>query len=179
MNGVLEKDLNLSVAKKLSAICSAAGVDNILTRTEDAMLVDDSVKSHRKMHDLKNRVSTAEGAAADGVIPIFISIHMNNFPSDRYSGLQVWYSKNDPRGSALAIKIQETAKTYLDPSNDRQTKAAGSSIYVLDRIRIPAVLVECGFLSNPGECEKLCSDSYQTQLAAAIFAGIAGFTGGE
>lgn len=179
VNGVLEKDLNLSVAKKLSAICSAAGVDNILTRTEDAMLVDDSVKSHRKMHDLKNRVSTAEGAAADGVIPIFISIHMNNFPSDRYSGLQVWYSKNDPRGSALAIKIQETAKTYLDPSNDRQVKAAGSSIYVLDRIRIPAVLVECGFLSNPGECEKLCSDSYQTQLAAAIFAGIAGFTGGE
>ena len=88
---------------------------------------------------------------------------MNNFPSDKYSGLQVWYSKNDPRGSALAIKIQETAKTYLDPSNDRQTKAAGSSIYVLDRIRIPAVLVECGFLSNPGECEKLCSDSYQTQ----------------
>ena len=58
VNGVLEKDLNLSVAKKLSAICSAAGVDNILTRTEDAMLVDDSVKSHRKMHDLKNRVST-------------------------------------------------------------------------------------------------------------------------
>ena len=50
---------------------------------------------------------------------------------------------------------------------------------MLDRIRIPAVLVECGFLSNPGECEKLCSDSYQTQLAAAIFAGIAGFTGGE
>ena len=178
-NGVLEKDLNLSVAKKLSAICSAAGVDNILTRTEDAMLVDDSVKSHRKMHDLKNRVSTAENAAADGVIPIFISIHMNNFPSDRYSGLQVWYSKNDPRGSALAVKIQETVKTYLDPSNERQTKAAGSSIYVLDRIRIPAVLVECGFLSNPEECEKLCTDEYQTQLAAAIFAGIAGFTGGQ
>lgn len=175
--GVLEKDLNLSVAKKLSALCEAAGVRHIMTREDDRMLVDDSVKSRRKMLDLKNRVSVAGNAAGDGVVPLFVSIHMNYFPSGGYSGLQVWYSVNDPRGQLLAESIQGIARDYIDPSNSRRIKAADQSIYVLDRAKVPAVLVECGFLSNPEEQGKLCTDEYRTEIAMAIFAGIAAFTG--
>ena len=177
-DGTLEKELNLAVAKKLSALLEASGSECVMTRSDDRMLVDDSVKSHRKMQDLRTRVETAEKAALTDKTPIFISIHMNNFTSRSYSGLQVWYSKNDGRGKLLADDIQKAAREYLDPENKREIKAAGSSIYVLDRIKAPAVLVECGFLSNPDECAKLRDDEYQTALAMTIFSGIASFRAG-
>ena len=125
------------------------------------------------MHDLKNRVALTESIES----PIFISIHMNNFPDKRYSGLQVWYSKNDERSSSLAAMVQTYAKTFLDPSNERETKRAGSAIYVLDRLKVPAVLVECGFMSNPDECRRLASEEYQTELAMVIFAAAIEFMG--
>ena len=170
-SGVLEKDINLAVAKKLEALCDAAGIDCVMTRSEDRLVVDDSVRERRKMHDLKNRIAIAKSEES----PIFVSIHMNNFPEKRYSGLQVWYSKNDERSRSLAALIQTYARTFLDPSNSREIKRAGSSIFVLDRLDVPAVLVECGFLSNPDECERLSSDSYQTELALVIFSGILEF----
>lgn len=177
-DGTLEKELNLAVAKKLAAILEASGSECVMTRSDDRMLVDNSVKTHRKMQDLRARVEAAEKAALTDKIPVFISIHMNNFTSRNYSGLQVWYSKNDERGKLLADCIQKSARENLDSENKRETKAAGSSIYVLDRIKVPAVLVECGFLSNPDECAKLREDEYQTALAMTIFAGVAAFRAG-
>lgn len=170
-SGILEKDINLAVAQKLEALCSAAGIDCVMTRREDRLVVDDSVKERRKMHDLKNRIAIAKEQKS----PLFVSIHMNNFPEKRYSGLQVWYSKNDERSRSLAACVQTFARTFLDPSNSRETKRAGSSIFVLDRLDVPAILVECGFLSNPDECNKLATDEYQTELALVIFSGILEF----
>ena len=172
-SGKLEKDINLAVAKKLEALCKLSGVDCVMTRSEDRLVVDDSVKKKRKMYDLKNRVAVAEGLES----PVFVSIHMNNFPDKRYSGLQVWYSKNDESSASLAADIQTYAKTFLDPGNERETKRAGSSIFVLDRLRVPAVLVECGFMSNPEECERLIDEDYQTKLAMVIFAAVIEFAG--
>lgn len=169
--GELEKDYNLSVAKKIEALCKVVGVKCVMTRSEDKLVVDESVKKKLKMHDLKNRVEIAENAEH----PIFLSIHMNNFPDKKYSGLQVWYSPNDERSSSLAAIIQVYAKTFLDESNARETKKATSSIYVLDRLQVPAVLVECGFMSNDEEREKLGSDEYQTKLAAVIFSAVCEF----
>ena len=177
-NGALEKDINLSVAKKLYELCRIAGIDCRMTRESDCMLVDDSIKTRRKMHDLKNRVAFAEAAGSDWDVTLFVSLHMNNFSQSRYSGLQVWYSKNDERSKSLAAYLQTYARTYLDSANEREIKAAGSSIYVLDRIKLPAVLIECGFLSNPEECERLCNDKYQKSLASVIFAGLVGYIGG-
>lgn len=172
--GELEKDYNLAVAQRLEKLCEMFDVECVMTRSEDRMVVDDSVTKKRKMHDLKNRVALTESIE----MPIFVSIHMNNFPDRRYSGLQVWYSKNNERSSSLAALIQTYARTFLDETNQRETKEVTSSIFVLDRLNVPAVLVECGFMSNAEECKKLGTDEYQTELAMVIFAAVCEFMWG-
>ncbi len=167
-DGTLEKALNLAVAQRLAELCRLAGIDCVMTREDDRLVVDDSVTERRKMHDLKNRASLAEAQSN----PIFVSIHMNNFPEPRYSGLQVWYSKHHELSKTLAATLQGSARTFLDASNSREIKAATSAIYLLDRLECPAILVECGFLSNPEECALLAAEEYQTRLAVVIFASI-------
>lgn len=173
-SGVLEKELNLSVAKRLEELCRLSGINCVMTRSDDRLVVDDSVKVKRKMHDLKNRVAIAEGIEDS----ILVSIHMNNFPDERYSGFQVWYSKNNESSRSLAAVLQTYARSFLDLENTREIKAAGSSIYLLDRTDSPAVLVECGFLSNPEECERLMTDEYQIELAMVILAALTDFMEG-
>ncbi len=175
VDGTLEKNINLSVSQKLAALCSLSGIEHVITRTDDRMLVDDSVTSHKKMNDLKNRLKITQEISDTGREVIFVSIHMNNFPSPKYSGLQVWYSKNEPQGKELAAFIQGYARTWLDTSNTRQIKAATSAIYVLDRATVPSVLIECGFLSNPEECQKLGENKYQTDLALTVFSALCEF----
>ena len=85
--------------------------------------------------------------------------------------MQVWYSTGDPLSKDVADSIQ-AASTALMPDNHRKTKAAGSNIYLLDRIQSPAVLVECGFLSNPAEAERLADEAYRQAVAAVVFAGV-------
>ena len=103
---------------------------------------------------------------------IFISIHMNAYPLPQYHGLQVWYSKNDPRSEMVAKSIQETVAKALQPQNDRAVKPATSSIYLLHHLTTPAVLVECGFLSNAEEAKRLNDPVYQESLAFAIFLAV-------
>ncbi len=176
-DGTVEKDINLAVAKRLSALLKLSGIECVMTREEDRMLVGDDVKSHRKMHDLKNRLAMTEEILERGGNAIFVSIHMNNFSSPKYYGLQVWYSGNNADSSQLASYVQSYAATFLDTSNKREIKRATSAIYILDRATVPAVLVECGFLSNPEECEKLKSESYQTELAVTVFSALCAFVG--
>ena len=177
--GILEKDLNLAVAFALRDLFEAAGVPVVMTRTEDKLLYDRSVdfKGRKKALDLAARRIIAEktAEAADEVegTSLFISIHMNAFPAPQYSGMQVWYGTGDPLSAEVAEGIQ-AASAALMPDNHRKTKAAGSSIYLLDRIQSPAVLVECGFLSNPAEAERLADEAYQRAVAAVVFAGVVG-----
>lgn len=174
VDGSLEKEINLDVSKRLYELCRLAGLECVMTRSEDVMLVDDSVTSHRKMHDLKNRLAAAE-SADNGNGAVLVSIHMNKFSDPKYSGLQVWYSPSDKRSAELAAYVQSYARTWLDTDNDRETKRATSSIYILDRAKQPAVLVECGFLSNPEECSRLGTDEYRQELAVTLFAAICGW----
>lgn len=169
-NGTKEKDLNLSIAFLIYDMLRSDGYNAILTRSEDIMLYDRNVdyKGRKKMLDLAERVKIAK----ENDNCVFISIHMNSYPDQKYSGLQVYYSKNDPESQILADTVQDMTRRYLQKENTRKTKAAGSNIYVLDRINSPAVLIECGFLSNYGECAKLCDPTYQRQLAFVIFASI-------
>ena len=177
--GVLEKDVNLSVAFALRDLFEAAGIPVVMTRTEDKLLYDRSVDFHgrKKALDLAARrivaEKTAEAAAEGGGTSLFISIHMNAFPAPQYSGMQVWYGVGALRSAEVAAAIQ-SASLSIRPDNHRRIKAAGSNIYLLDRIRSPAVLVECGFLSNPEEAELLSKEDYQRAVAAVIFAGVVG-----
>ena len=177
--GVLEKDLNLSVAFALRDLFDAAGIPVVMTRTEDKLLYDRNVDFHgrKKVLDLAARRLMAEKVAAEaregGGVSLFISIHMNAFPRPQHSGMQVWYSTGHPLSAEVAGSIQ-AASVAVMPENHRQIKAAGSNIYLLDRIQSPAVLVECGFLSNPAEAERLSREDYQRAVAAVVFAGVMG-----
>ena len=98
---------------------------------------------------------------------------MNKFPVAKYSGLQVYYSQNDAFSKDLAEAVQNTVRENLQAENSRKVKKAGSEIYVLDNAACPAVLIECGFLSNPEELAKLKDENYQKRLAVCIFAALA------
>jgi N-acetylmuramoyl-L-alanine amidase len=169
-SGILEKNINLDISQKLYAVLKTLGIRCEMTRYDDIML-DGGASSHKKMHDLKNRVLASKQYGNC----VFVSIHQNKFPQKKYSGTQVYYSKNDPASETLAKLIQSSVCENLQPENTRQIKKATSSIYILDNINCPAVLTECGFLSNDNEAVKLTEQSYQKQLACAITAGIVKF----
>lgn len=166
--GILEKDLNLRISLTLNDIFSVSGVNAAMTRTDDRMLYNDASSGKKKSQDLKNRVLIA----ADYPDSLFVSIHMNKFAESKYSGLQVYYSKNNPESKTLADKIQSFTKEYLQPNNNRLTKEVGSGIYLLEHINTPAVLVECGFLSNETEAAKLNDPNYQKKLSCVIYAAV-------
>lgn len=167
VNGVFEKELNLKISDYLCQLFTGAGYNAIPTRTEDVLLYDKNsdYKGKKKILDAAARLKTATDSACD----LFISIHMNSYPVQKYSGLQVYYSVNSPESRIFAQEIQKNAHAYLQPNNDREIKPAGKNIYLLDRLERPAVLVECGFLSNPEECNKLNDNVYQRQLALLIY----------
>ena len=167
---ILEKDLNLDIAEKLYTLLSVNGIPCKLTRTADELLYDKTAdyQGRKKQMDLATRREIAESTEN----ALFISIHMNSYPAPQYSGLQVWYSPNNEASKTVAETIQKSAKAILQPENHREVKAAGSNIYLLDRLECPAVLVECGFLSNPEEAEKLSTEEYREQVAFTLFLSI-------
>lgn len=171
-NGAYEKDINLSVALRLSDSLKSKGIRTVLTRSEDVLLYDKNsdYQGQKKVQDLATRKRIAE--AYDDAI--FVSIHMNSFPDERYSGLQVYYSTNDESSRTLAESLQSITRKELMPENTRQCKE-GDDIYLLNRLCCPAVLVECGFLSNPDECDKLCTEEYQERLADTLAEAIEEF----
>ena len=168
-SGVLEKDLNLSVAMSLQKFFESGGTQVLLTRSDDNGIYDvsGSIKN-KKVSDIKNREEFIKSVNADA----FISIHMNKFPEKKYSGPQVFYSGNNEKSKSLAECIQKSMISALNPQSKREIKQADSSIYLLKHTEIPAVLVECGFLSNPEEENKLKDKNYQRQLAWSVYCGI-------
>ena len=170
----LEKHINLDIALTLSDIFTLFGYDVMMTRTEDKLLYDyyDDLEDYtgkKKTYDLKNRLRIAEESGA----ALFIGIHQNQFPKEQYKGLQVYYSPNTNASETAAALIQSYAKKYLMPDNEREIKRANQSIYILKRITLPAVLVECGFMSNQNELQLLSTKEYRNRLAAVIFASSA------
>ena len=165
--GICEKNINLAIAKKLEALLSGCGVSVVMTRNDDTLLYDKTVDYHgrKKSLDLAARREIAEKTEN----AIFVSIHLNAFPSAKYSGLQVWYSPNSSHSLTLAQSVQALTAQQLQPQNDRRVKSATSSIYLLHHLNCPAILVECGFLSNPTEAELLASEEYQNRLAFLLF----------
>ena len=165
-SGLLEKDLNLKICENIRDILICAGIDVRMTRTEDALLYteEQNIKGQRKHYDLKNRYLIA----CEYENPVFVSVHINKFTQSQYKGLQVYYSDNNPESKVLADTIQSEIKLYLQNENNRKTKNAHTSIYLLDRLECPAVLVECGFLSNAEDCENLSDDEYIKKMSAII-----------
>ncbi len=166
LNGAYEKDINLSIAKKLNDILKSSGYLTVMTRNRDVCLAGDDAKTIRekKTSDLHNRMKIMESFET----VIFISIHQNSFYGAKAKGTQVFYSPNSEESKALADLIQSSIKTGLQPENKRLTKKADTSIFLLYRANKTAVMVECGFLSDYEENLKLCTNEYQNQLAVYI-----------
>ncbi len=169
INGVFEKDLNLEISNDLCDLLRSTGINVIMTRNDDSLLYDRNVDFHgkKKVLDLAARLEIANNVEN----AIFVSIHMNSFPEQKYSGLQVYYSKNTDNSKSLAEKIQTSVKEHIQPNNTRVCKSS-ENIYLLDKAKNTSVLVECGFLSNHDECSLLSTDEYRKELAIAIFNGI-------
>ncbi len=169
-DGTLEKEINLQIAEKLNKILQSMGINTIMTRTEDISIHDSTANSIRekKISDIKNRLKIIN--ETDDAV--FVSIHQNHFSDSKYSGTQIFYSKNDPLSQTLANNIRLPIISYLQTDNTREIKQSGTDIYLLYHAQKPSVMVECGFLSNTNEAENLKNDSYQQQLAFLIAIGI-------
>ena len=164
--GTVESGLNLAIALRLDAVLALYGVDTVLLRTEDVSLHDPDAKALRekKASDLRNRAEMVEA------IPnaLLVSIHQNTYAgSSRYRGAQVFYADAESSG-ALAEHAQSILRQALDPENTRQAAKLPGAVYLMDHITCPAILVECGFLSNPEEDALLRTAGYQTKLASAL-----------
>ena len=168
-NGVTEKDLNMTLTSALATLLRLGGYEVLESRTEDKLLYDEGTKKgHKKQGDLKNRLALTKQYPES----VFISIHMNTFPGESCRGTQIWYSQNNADSAEWASAIQERVKGLLQPENNRKIKAATSNIYILRHAEVPAILIECGFISTPDECERLCSPAYQKALVLTIFSAI-------
>mgnify|MGYP003298474403 CR=1 FL=1 len=169
VNGVYEKDINLAIANEIGAQLTEKGYTVIYTRTEDKMLYseDENIKGFRKLSDLKNRLKIANESGG----AILISVHMNSYGEEKYSGLQGYYKPSCEESRNLAAAIQSRVINEVQPQNNRTVKK-GNNIYMLEKYDGVGVLIECGFLTNSAECEKLCEKEYQKQLSFSIVCGI-------
>ncbi|MBO5742927.1 MAG: N-acetylmuramoyl-L-alanine amidase CwlD [Clostridia bacterium] len=169
-SGSKEKDLNLLVSKSLGNLFMQSGARVIYTRQTDESIYDSddaSIKS-KKQSDMKNRKKIRDESEAD----LFISIHMNKFPESKYKGAQVFYNNSHNDNKSLADLIQKELKNIADSSNNRSPKDSKNDIFILNGSKIPSVLVECGFISNPEEEKKLLTKAYRDKLAYAIYSGV-------
>ena len=164
-SGVVESHINLAVALRLKAMADLCGVESILLRDSDVSLHDANCETLRqkKVSDLHNRVAMIEETPN----AVLISIHQNTFQSQKYHGAQVFFGLNGD-SLALAEVAQDRLRTGLDPENGRVPTQIPSSVYLMNHITCPAILVECGFLSNPTEEALLQTQEYQTKLAVAL-----------
>ena len=173
ISGVLEKDINLKICQKLQRLLEQSGTFVIITRSDDNNIAPDEKGKIRdiKRADLKARRDFKNTPNAD----IFISVHMNKFPEGKYRGAQVFYAKNPNESKILGEFLQKSFIENLDKSNTRTAKAADNSIYILTDSKIPSVIAECGFLSNPEEEALLKTDEYQEKIAWARYLGISDY----
>jgi len=167
---IVEKNVNLAITLYLKDLLEANGFPVRLTREDDRLLYDRTVDYHgrKKALDLAARRKIAEETENC----VLVSIHLNAFPLEQYRGLQVWYSPNHESSLLLAEQVQATVREGLQPDNHRKVKAATSSIYLLHHAACPALLIECGFLSNAEEAALLGNVDYQQQLAFLIFVAL-------
>lgn len=166
VDGVLEKDLNLKLAKKLKVLLEQQDMEVMLVREEDRGLYDEGA-SNKKAQDMKRRCELINQEQPACVI----SIHQNSYHEESVQGAQVFYYGASKESGYLAELLQEELIRIVEPENTRQAKA-NDTYYLLKKTEVPVVIVECGFLSNWEDCAKLQDENYQDRLVWAIHMGV-------
>ena len=169
-DGVPEKGINLEILKMVRDMCKAYGYNVDVTRDTDTSIHDNGIEgiANQKKSDMDNRLEIFNKHPN----AICISIHQNNFTDPKYSGAQMFYSSANPDSEGLARIMQEKFVSNIQPENKRETKLCGKELFLCYFCENPTVMIECGFLSNPEEAEKLKNPEYQKQVAFTIFSGI-------
>jgi N-acetylmuramoyl-L-alanine amidase len=167
-SGVMEKNINLSISKKLKGYLETQGYTCVMVRETDEGLYS-PIGSIRDRYNegLRNRKEIIKEFNCD----ILLSIHLNKFPEEKYYGAQVFYLKGDPKSQELAVLVQNSLKEVINRGNTRVAKPS-DSYYLLKGNAIPSIIIECGFLSNNEEEALLTEDSYQNKLAWSIYIGL-------
>ena len=166
IDGSLEKNINLSISLDLYDYLMVSGINTVLTRDGDYEVYKAGEK--RTKSDLYNRMDFINSVPNS----ILISIHQNHFENEAEWGTQVWFSPNDEISPTLADKILRSVKENIQPENKRENKESDNSYYILYKAQKPSVMVECGFVSNKNENNKLQDKEYQKDMAYSILAGI-------
>lgn len=169
-NGVAEAGLNLSIALKLAEELEAYGYEVILTRADEQNIADSDKQTPiraMKVSDINNRIKIVNESKAD----MLVSIHMNNFESSKYYGWQTFYQKNSDVSKQIAENIQTGISNQIERENNRVALPI-TDIKLIDKSTIPAVIVECGFLSNEEDLRLLLTEEYQMQIVNGIVEGI-------
>lgn len=172
INGALEKDINLVIAKFVASYLEQNGITVILTRDSDAGL-EAAGSRNKKVEDLKNRMALIESSGA----MLAVSIHQNSYTSETVHGAQVFYYETSKEGERAALLLQKQLTEGLQEERGRAAKKNGS-YYLLKKSSVPTVIVECGFLSNNEEAEKLTQEDYQKTVAWNIALGILQYING-
>ena len=162
-DGTKESDINLAIGLKLRALAEFYGQDNAMTRQDDS--TKSGTESYSEHDDLVNRAEMVNSATN----PVLISIHQNCYPTGQPSGPQVIYSTSGSSES-LGVLTHQNLISQLYPGNRRVAEPASSKLYVLNHVSCPAILVECGFMSNLTDMGKLSDGSYQTALSTVLMA---------
>lgn len=166
VNQVLEKDVNLQIAKRVRTLLEQNDVRVVMVREDDNGLYDESA-SNKKVQDMKRRMEVIENSNAI----LAVSIHQNSYGEEYVCGPQVFYYTTSEKGKNAASLLQKQLVEGLEPESKRAVKA-NNSYYLLKKSTIPTIIVECGFLSNYTEAEKLRTEVYQEQMAFQITMGI-------
>ena len=167
--GTTEAETNLKISLKLQNLLEQSGCSVVLTRSDENAIYDLDAKTlkEKKISDIHNRVKIGNESSAD----IFVSIHLNKIPQQQYDGWQTFYNAESQDGQKLAVAIQNNLNNAIQKENNRIAKSI-DNIYIIKHVEIPIAIVECGFLSNPEEEQKLLEDEYQNRLAWGIYNGI-------
>ena len=169
-DSIVEKDINLTIAQKTNDILSLFGFKTYMVRETDKLIYDSDSKTQRqkKNSDLRNRLSLMNNFENC----LYISIHQNKYEDSRIWGAQTFYSPNDEQSPILAEFIQSSIVSLIQPNNKRVIKKTGTNVFVIYNATKPAIMVECGFMSNNDELSKLKDDKYQNQMSFSISNGI-------
>ena len=176
VNGVAEKGINLDIALTERELLNIMGYEVVMTREDDRSVYDEGVEglAKQKQSDMKNRLAVFDSCGG-----IALSIHQNQFTDGRYSGAQMFYSRRNSEGERLAEALRERFTAMLQPDNQRETKPVDDELFLLDKTDTPAVMAECGFLSNPAEAALLETEEYRRKVAFNIMTGVMEYEGAK
>jgi len=175
-NKISEKNINLYIGLKVKELLEKEGIEVVMTRTEDKLEYTNTTSETNMRHqDLTRRKKLMDESGANAIV----SIHLNKFPKTSIHGAQVFFPNEPKESKTLATSLQQSLKEVVEPGNSREALIKREPIIILKNSKVPTAIVECGFLSNAEEEQKLASVEYQDKLADAIKAGIMKYIDGN